>query len=127
MGHVALALYVSTALHLSPALTACRTGNVLVNGTIGDALVSSSGTGSVYLLGTNTSVVVDLAGVSSVYLRNANRKSTYLLLSESMMPCIRDRCIHKQMFPSLFMTPALRCAVLRCAVLCYMCGFVRCS
>lgn len=53
---------------------------MLVNGTIGNALVSSSGTGSVYLLGTNTSVRVDLAGVSSVYLRNANRKSTYLLL-----------------------------------------------
>ncbi|KAL3144747.1 hypothetical protein ABBQ38_001868 [Trebouxia sp. C0009 RCD-2024] len=49
------------------------TGNVLVNGTIGSAMVSSSGTGSVYLLGVNTSVVVDLAGVSSVYLRNANR------------------------------------------------------
>ena len=53
---------------------------MLVNGTIGNALVSSSGTGNVYLLGTNTSVVVDLAGVSSVYLRNAIRKSTYLLL-----------------------------------------------
>ena len=53
---------------------------MLVNGTIANALVSSSGTGNVYLLGTNTSVVVDLAGVSSVYLRNAIRKSTYLLL-----------------------------------------------
>lgn len=48
---------------------------MLVNGTIGDALVASSGTGSVYLLGTNSSVTVDLAGVSSVYLRNADRKS----------------------------------------------------
>ena len=69
-----------TAFQLSSTCTACRTGNVLVNGTIGNAIVSSSGTGSVYLLGTNTSVVVDLAGVSSVYLRNANRKSTCLLL-----------------------------------------------
>jgi len=48
---------------------------VLVNGTIGNATVASSGTGSVYLLGTNTSVGVDLAGVSSVYLRNANGAS----------------------------------------------------
>lgn len=63
-------------LHVScQAFAACRTGNVLVNGTIGSAMVRSSGTGSVYLLGVNTSVVVDLAGVSSVYLRNANRKS----------------------------------------------------
>lgn len=49
---------------------------MLVNGTIGSAMVSSSGTGSVYLLGANTSVVVDLAGVSNVYLRNANRESS---------------------------------------------------
>ncbi len=48
---------------------------MLVNGTIGNATVASSGTGSVYLLGTNTSVGVDLAGVSSVYLRNANGAS----------------------------------------------------
>ncbi len=50
----------------------CRTGSVLVNGTIGNAIVDSSGTGNVYLLGANTSVAVNLAGVSSVYLRNAN-------------------------------------------------------
>ena len=50
----------------------CRTGSVLVNGTIGNAVVDSSGTGNVYLLGANTSVAVNLAGVSSLYLRNAN-------------------------------------------------------
>lgn len=64
---------------------------MLVNGTIGSALIASSGTGSVYLLGVNTSVVVDLAGVSSVYLRNANRKFAYLQCNTcSMMlqlPC----------------------------------------
>ena len=53
-------------------VVACRTGSVLVNGTIGSATVDSSGTGNVYLLGANTSVGVNLAGVSSVYLSNAN-------------------------------------------------------
>ncbi len=57
---------------------ACRTGSVLVNGTIGNAIVDSSGTGNVYLLGANTSVGVNLAGVSSVYLRNANGLSSTL-------------------------------------------------
>ena len=56
----------------------CRTGSVLVNGTIGNAEVMSSGTGNVYLLGTNTSVDVDLAGVSNVYLRNANGRLPHL-------------------------------------------------
>ncbi len=57
---------------------ACRTGSVLVNGTIGTAIIDSSGTGNVYLLGANTSVGVNLAGVSSVYLRNANGLSSTL-------------------------------------------------
>ena len=47
---------------------------MLVNGTIGNTTIASSGTGSVYVLGTNTSVQVDLQGVSNVYLRNDNRE-----------------------------------------------------
>jgi len=61
-----------TACLMQSTVLACRTGSVLVNGTIGNAIVDSSGTGNVYLLGANTSVGVNLAGVSSLYLRNAN-------------------------------------------------------
>ena len=56
---------------------------MLVNGTIGNATIDSSGTGNVYLLGANTSVGVNLAGVSSVYLRNTNGLSPTLACDQA--------------------------------------------
>ena len=72
---------------------------MLVNGTIGSALVSSSGTGSVYLLGVNTSVVVHLSGVSSVYLRNANRESASSHLK--MLPLAVQGRLHLGIVPDI--------------------------
>lgn len=81
----------------------CRTGSVLVNGTIGSATVMSSGTGSVFLLGTNNSVAVDLAGVSNVYLRNANGRLLQIVEKHSIDLCSwawhcvllqMPRCLH---------------------------------
>lgn len=52
----------------------CREGSVLVNGTIGDAAVTSTGEGDVYVIGTTRSVAVNSSGDGDIKLRNANGK-----------------------------------------------------
>ena len=49
----------------------CREGNVLVNGTIGDAAINSTGDGDVYVIGTTGSVAVNISGDGDIKLRNA--------------------------------------------------------
>ena len=47
---------------------------MLVNGTIGDAAISSTGEGDIYVVGTTTSVAVNSSGDGNIELRNANGK-----------------------------------------------------
>jgi hypothetical protein len=90
-----LTVKVTTGL-MQVTVLACRTGSVLVNGTIGNAIVDSSGTGNVYVLGANTSVGVNLAGVSSVYLRNANGLSSSLASDHASHALCPDLLTKKQ-------------------------------
>ena len=53
----------------------CREGTVLVNGTIGDAAITSTGEGDVYVIGTTTSVAINSSGDGNIKLRNANGKA----------------------------------------------------
>jgi len=83
---------------------------VLVNGTIGNAIVDSSGTGNVYLLGANTSVGVNLAGVSSVYLRNGNGLSVTLACDTASHALRPDLLTTKQkMMPHACKLPVCLC------------------
>lgn len=59
---------------------------MLVNGTIGDAAVTSTGEGDIYVVGTTTSVAVDSSGDGDIKLRNANGNAYHITSAEPEIP-----------------------------------------
>jgi hypothetical protein len=55
---------------------ACRTGRIIINGTIGDANVTASGTSTVYILTVNGTATVNLAGTASVGINSESSASS---------------------------------------------------
>lgn len=52
----------------------------MVNGTIGNAAITSTGEGDIYVVGTTTSVAVNSSGDGDIKLQNANGKTPHNMI-----------------------------------------------
>ena len=57
-----------------------------MNGTIGNAAVTSTGEGDIYVVGTTTSVAVDSSGDGDIKLRNANGNAYHITSAPLSFP-----------------------------------------